>query len=75
MGKTSVEDVQIVAATKDGQTIYWAVAAPPDSAIEVVWNSLPAGWSPVLTNERLSPACVAALKLWRNGVREIGPVL
>ena len=74
MGNKSVDDVQIIAASKDGKTIYWAVAAPRDRAIEAVWNSLPAGRSPVRL-ERISASRIAALKLWPNGVREIGPVL
>ena len=71
----TIDEVQIIAANKDGETIYWAVAAPRDRAIDILWNFLPAGCSPVLTTERLSPACIAALKLSPNAVREIGHVL
>jgi DNA-binding NarL/FixJ family response regulator len=41
-------------------------AAILDVQLEVVWNTLPAGWSPILTNERLSPARLAAVSCGRT---------
>lgn len=75
MGNVLAGGVQIVVTTKDGETVYWAVAVPRERAAEAVKQFLAPGWSVALTNHHLPPSRVAALKLRPNGLRELGPTL
>jgi hypothetical protein len=72
MGITLAGGVQIVAASKDGKTVYWAAAVPRERAVEAVRQMLAPGWTATLTDHHITPASVATLKLLPNGVRELG---
>ncbi len=75
VGNLSAGRVQIVAATKDGETVYWALAVPRERAVEAMQRLLAPGWSVALTGLGISPSRVAALDLRPNGIRELGPTL
>jgi hypothetical protein len=71
MGNTLDGNVFIVAATKDGQTEYWAAATRRQEAVAAVLERLPPGWKATLTVGRLTVEEVEALKLRSNGVRQL----
>jgi hypothetical protein len=75
MGNTLAGGIQIVAAAKDGKTVFWAAAVPRDRAVEAVQEFLAPGWTATLTARHITPERVASLKLRPNGVRELGPTL
>jgi hypothetical protein len=66
--------IQIVAATPDGKNKleYWAVTAPPQTALVEVLQRVPAGWMVTLTGETLNPQEAAALDLRPFEVRKLG---
>jgi hypothetical protein len=48
MGNTLDGDVYIIAATKDGQTEYWAAATPRQDAVAAVLNDFRQDGRPLL---------------------------
>lgn len=71
MGSEYAGGIQIVTATKDGRTEYWAAAVPEARAIEAVRDQAPLGWTFTLTAKRLTPATVVELKMRPNSVRKL----
>jgi len=69
MGKEYTGDVYVIVATKDGKKAYWAAAVPRDKAIEAVGNQAAPDWNLALTERRLTPGKVAALRMRANSVR------
>ena len=69
MGNTLAGDVYVVAATKDGETEYWAAATPREEAIGAVRERLPPGWTAGLTVSCITVEHAATLNLRPNGVR------
>jgi hypothetical protein len=61
--------IYVVAATKDGQTEFWAAATPRKTAAAEVQQLLPTGWMAVPTGWRLTPEKVAELNMRANSVR------
>jgi hypothetical protein len=57
--------VYVVSATKNGQSEFWAAAAPRDTAATQVQESLPPGWEAKLRGWR------AKLQMAPNTVRRI----
>ena len=62
MGKLYAGGIYVVAASKDGQTEYWAAATSPKQATAAVQLVL-STWKIKLINRRLTPAQVAELSL------------
>jgi hypothetical protein len=50
----------------------WVAATPRDQAAAAVRAAIPSGWTAELSNEVLTPAQTAGLKLAPGGVAEIG---
>ncbi len=63
--------IYVVAATKGGETRYWAAAVPQHRAVDEVQRQLPPGWRAILTDRRLAPEQIAELKIRSNSVREL----
>jgi len=71
MGNTLAGGVYIVAATKDNQTDYWAAATRREDAVGAVYRLLAPGWMATLTERRITPDQVRAMKLRPGGVRKL----
>ena len=71
MGKAFAGRIYVVAATKNGQTEFWAAATPRKIAAAEVQQLLPTGWMAVPTGWRLNPEKVAALNMRANSVRKL----
>jgi hypothetical protein len=71
MGNIFAGVVYIVAATKDHQTDYWAVATPREEAVAAVQHLLEPGWVATFTERRIGPTQIRVLKLRPNGVRKL----
>jgi len=63
--------VYVVAATKGGETRYWAAAVPQHRAVDEVQRQLAHGWRVILTDRRLTPEDIAELKIRSNSVQEL----
>jgi hypothetical protein len=63
--------IHVVAASKDGRTIYLAAATKRENAVPMTELLLGSGWKATLTDKHLTPAQVEKLKLRPNGVREL----
>ena len=63
--------IYVVAATKDGQTEFWAAATRRGSAAAAVQQLLPLGWTAVVTGWHLAPGKVAEFNMRANSVRKI----
>jgi hypothetical protein len=71
MGNTLASGVYIIAATKNYQTEYWAAATRREEAVAAVQQLLAPGWTSTLTERRITPDQVMALKLRPGGVRKL----
>jgi hypothetical protein len=71
MGNAFAGRIYVVAATKDGQTEFWAAATPRKTAAAEVQQLLPTGWTAVPTGWRLTPEKVAELNMRVHSVRKI----
>jgi hypothetical protein len=71
MSKAFAGRIYVVAATKDGQTEFWAAATPRKTAAAEVQQLLPTGWMAVPTGWRLTPEKVAKLNMRANSVRKL----
>ena len=71
MGNAFGGRVYVVAATKDGQTEFWAAATPRARAAAAVQRLLPLGWTAFATGWRLTPGKVAELSMHINSVRKL----
>jgi hypothetical protein len=71
MGNAFAGRIYVVAATKDGQTQFWAAATPRKTAAVEVQQSLPTGWMAFPTGWRLTPQKVAELNMRANSVRKL----
>lgn len=71
MGNAFASRVYVVAATKDGQTEFWAAATPRARAAAAVQRLLPLGWTAFITGWRLTPRKVAELSMRTNSVRKL----
>jgi hypothetical protein len=69
MGNEYAGGIYVIQATKDGRIEYWAAAVPRDKAIEAVSEQMAPGWKLVLTERRLTPGKIAALRMRANSVR------
>jgi hypothetical protein len=63
--------VYVVAATKGGETRYWAAAVPQHRAVDEVAHQLVRGWRVILTDRHLTSEQIAELKIHPNTVREL----
>jgi hypothetical protein len=61
---------KIVAATKGGETEYWAVTFIREDAVDAVRNHAPE-WRLTLTERRLPGETWRALKMGRHSVRKL----
>ena len=75
MSSEIAEEIYVVAATKDGQTEFWAVALPFEEVLDAMAQATGPGWKYVVTTEWLTIERAAALGLPFNTVRRIGPRL
>ena len=66
MGNAFAGRIYVVAATKGGQTEFWAAATPRKTAAAEVQQLLPTGWMAVPTGWRLTPEKVAQLNMPAN---------
>jgi hypothetical protein len=64
----------VVAATKDGNTEYWAAATLREDAADTVGSQLGPGWTLTLTDKRLTPEAIAELKMRANCIRKLDRV-
>jgi hypothetical protein len=71
MGDTEIGGVYVVAATMNGRTEYWAAATPRDDAVATVLSQLPKGATASLTDRRLTPSQLYAVKLKINTARPL----
>jgi hypothetical protein len=71
MSNTIAGGIYVVAASRGSMTVYWAVATLEAEAVATVQQVLPPGWIATLTDRRLTPDQVAALRLRRGGVRQL----
>jgi hypothetical protein len=71
MGSTFLGGIYVVAATKDGKTDYWVAATRREDAVIAVELLLGPGWTVALTDRRVSPQQIDALKLRPNGVCQL----
>ncbi len=71
MGNAFAGRIYVVAATKDGQTAFWAAATPRKTAAAEVQQLLPLGWTAVPTGWLLTPEKAAELNMRANSVRKI----
>jgi hypothetical protein len=55
MANTYAGGIYVVAATKDGETEYWAAATPRAKAAFAVKEMLPPGWACTVTDRHLTP--------------------
>jgi hypothetical protein len=60
--------IYVLAAVKDGQTEYWAAATIRAEAVAAVRREVPPGTDVFLTDRRLTPQKIKALKLRPNAV-------
>jgi hypothetical protein len=67
MINTFADGVSVVVATGVGKIEYWAAATQREAAVSTVQQLLAPGWTAVLTDRRLTPKQVAALKLRSRG--------
>ena len=74
MSKLYAGGIYVVAASKDGQTEYWAAATSPKQATAAVQLVLGTTWKIKLINRRLTPAQVAELSLQPDDVRRLSPL-
>jgi hypothetical protein len=63
--------VYVLAATKGGETRYWAAAVPQHRAVDEVARQLADGWHVILTDRHLTPEQIAELKIRSNTAREL----
>jgi hypothetical protein len=75
MTNTLAGGIYVVAATKGGTTVLWAVAASQNDAEVTVKRSLPLDWSAKLTDRRLTAEQIDKLKLRPGGIRMLRPSL
>ena len=61
--------VQVI--TDDREHQIWAVAAPPEEAVDLVLEAIPEGWAVSLLTSRLKPQELEALNLRAVEVRKI----
>jgi hypothetical protein len=71
MGNEYAGGVHVVAATKDGKTEYWAATTLRVDAIVAVRHVIGPGWTLALTERRLTPEQIAALKMHPNSVCQL----
>lgn len=71
MGNALAGGIYIIATTKHGKTEYWAAATVRGNAVNAVEQMLGPGWTATLTDRRLAPEKVRALKLLPNGVCQL----
>jgi len=57
--------------TDDRKHQIWAVAAPPEEAVDLVLEAIPEGWAVSLLTSRLKPQELEALNLRAGEVRKI----
>ena len=67
MINTFAGGVSVVVATGVGKIEYWVAATQREAAMSTVQQLLAPGWTAVLTDRRLTPKQVAALKLRPGG--------
>ncbi len=60
--------IYVVAAVKDGRTEYWAAATVREDAVPAVRREVPPGTEVFLTDRRLTPQKIKALRLRPNAV-------
>jgi hypothetical protein len=63
----------IVTATKDGKTEYWAVTYIREDAVDAVQQQLAPGWKAAITQRRLPIDFALSLKMGRRSVRKLPP--
>jgi len=71
MGNVFAGRICVVAATKDGQTEFWAAATPRKTAAAEVQQLLPTGWMAVPTGWHLTPEKATELNMRANSVRKL----
>jgi hypothetical protein len=71
MGDTYASDIHVVAATKDGQTQFWAAALPLHEVLAQVALEVGDGWALTVTTKRLTVQKAAALNMRSNSIRRI----
>ena len=75
MTNTLVRGVYVVAATRGGTTVLWAVATSQSDAEITVQRALPLDWSAKLTDRRLTADQIDKLKLPPGAIRMLRPSL
>jgi hypothetical protein len=63
----------IVAATKDGETEYWAVTCLREDAVDIVQEQLLPGWKAKMAERRLDINEALGLKIGLRSVRKLPP--
>jgi hypothetical protein len=71
MSNTYAGGVYIVATTNGREKADWAAAVPREQAVAAVESQLAPGWTAMLTERRLTPGQVEALKMRVNSVRKL----
>jgi hypothetical protein len=74
MQQTLPKIVHVVAATKDGETQFWAAATSRNEAVARVLQRLPRGWTATLMRWQLTAKKIAQLNLEPNAVEKLGRV-
>jgi hypothetical protein len=69
MANDYADSIYIVEAKKDGSTQYWAAAVRRDEALAAVRDHVLPAWALAMTQRRLTPGKVAALRMHANSVR------
>jgi hypothetical protein len=75
MGNALAGGIYVVAATKGRRTEYWAAATLRGEAVEAVKRRLSTGWTASLTERRLRPEKIKALRVRPNRVRRLKEAL
>jgi hypothetical protein len=71
MGDAYTGGVNVVVASNGEEIEYWAAATPRADAVSTVQQLLPSGWTAVLSDKRLDPEAVAALKIKTGSARKL----
>lgn len=70
---TAVEVHLVRVLTDNREQQVWIVAAAEDSALSLVLDAVPDGWSASLMAETLTPQEIASLQLQPGDIRQLGP--